>query len=327
MLVQSSRNADEFVKTVSRHQEKVNQVKGMIHSTLEGTLDKIKAVLKSDVDGFFDVKYGDMFQEILGFIRNYSVVNYDLYITSPKFSNSLHLVFQDFKHSVDTFMAETINPKVISFVREQEKKIAENLQTIGDTYSAMIHDAMTEYHKEMESFVISPMTKIGFRMPDAETVRNRAGIVFSQPSVAMQYGLGIRTSAIMRLGLYSVMKKIKRWFVRKSQPDRAEQAHALKYGLNRLKKETEASLQFQFKNYRENLKYQYIFALAEAFCEALYQALTDHFGGYITDISKSIGAINDKQTDKEHFQNFLKKIEDIVGNTQARLKQLKLEMK
>ncbi len=326
MLVQSSKNAEEFVETVRRHQEKVNQVKGMIHSTLEGTLDKIKTVLKSDVDGFFDTKYGELFQEVLGFIRNFSVVNYELYITSPRFSNALYLLFQDFKHSVDTFMAETVNPKVISFVRDQEKKIAENLQTIGDTYSAMIHDAMTEYHKEMESFVVSPMTQIRFRMPDAETVRSRAGIVFSQPSVAMQYGFGIKSSAIMRLGMYAVMKKIKGWFVKKSKQDRAEQVHALKYGLTRLKKETEASLQFQFKNYRENLKYQYIFALAEAFCESLYQALTDHFGGYVTDISKSISAIHDKQSDKEHLQNFLKKIEDIVGNTQERLKRLKLEM-
>ena len=97
----------------------------------------------------------------MNFIRSYTVLyqNYQENLKAAGFSNTLYLVFQEFKHSLDTYMAETINPEVIRFVREKETRIKEYLDSVSSSFDIMVQDAIVEYNKMMGNFGINKSRK------------------------------------------------------------------------------------------------------------------------------------------------------------------------
>jgi len=76
-----------------------------------------------------------------------------------------------------------------------------------------------------------------------------------------------------------------------------------------VKRETEKSVVFHFKDYQENIKFQYIYKLIEAASNSLYEALTDRFRVYVTDLSDILELINNKLVDKQRAFEILKEME------------------
>ena len=87
--------------------------------------------------------------------------------------------------------------------------------------------------------------------------------------------------------------------LKKSTENRQEdEIHALKDGIDRMKRETERSIISHFKDYRENLKFQYIFKLADAAFQSLLECLKERFDTYSTDIARIMQWADGHQTDK-----------------------------
>ena len=78
-----------------------------------------------------------------------------------------------------------------------------------------------------------------------------------------------------------------------------DRIRALEDGLLRLKRETEAVIRFHFKDYRENLKYQYLFKLVDALAADLYTLLMNRFQAYTADSAQLAELIGSKQSDKQ----------------------------
>jgi hypothetical protein len=76
-----------------------------------------------------------------------------------------------------------------------------------------------------------------------------------------------------------------------------------------MKRETERSIVFHFKNYRENIKFQYVFKLADAVSNKYYDMLTEQFQTYITELTSLITLVNQKRIDKKQLFNILKEID------------------
>ena len=66
-----------------------------------------------------------------------------------------------------------------------------------------------------------------------------------------------------------------------------------------MKKETEGSLVFHFKNYKENLKFQYIFKLLDDASNHIYDVMMERFHDYTQDLSQLTSSTAKKQVDKE----------------------------
>ena len=66
-----------------------------------------------------------------------------------------------------------------------------------------------------------------------------------------------------------------------------------------MKRETERSIVSHFKDYKENIKFQYLFRLADAISENIHQTLLERFKGYDTDLSKIVELMNTDRIDKE----------------------------
>ncbi len=324
---------NEMIGKITQHQKQTDKIMSMIKSTFDGAVHTIKQELKSDADRFFDPKYGDVLKRLTNFIRSYniadlrerfepapeepddSVKSYDIadsgmIVRSEEetdisiFSNHLYMVFQDFRQSLDMFMAETINPEIIRFVREEEKKIIENLEVIAGSYNNMIRDTLAEYNRILKNTGINPVSKIqdNLELPDMNFIKNNNGLTLLPAAASMNYGIQIKTHAFTRLGVHRMFKSLKKLF-RVEIDEKEYLIAALKESISRLKKDTEKSLILHFRDYCENMKFQYIFRLVDAVSGILYDMLLDRFYTYTSDLSSITAVIDENRIDKKELSH------------------------
>jgi hypothetical protein len=106
-----------------------------------------------------------------------------------------------------------------------------------------------------------------------------------------------------------VVKFFKKILKKPIQNKNEEEILALKDGVSRMKRETERSIIFHFKDYKENIKFQYILKLAEVVSKTLYEALIDRFQTYVSNLTTVVEQISEKRIDKEQASRVLKEME------------------
>lgn len=305
VLAKGADEASRLMKKIKSQQKKTNRVKSMVKSTLEGAVQQIKREIRSDVDHFFDSRYGEVLPSLLDFVKSYNISfhQYQDRVAADGFSSTLYLVFQDFKHGIDTFMAENINPQIFSFVKDEEEKVKEYFDTITGPYEVMVNDALAEYNAAMERLGLGAASD--YRKPagglDLKTLKQTKNLAFPPAAATMNYSAVIKTEAIMRLGMYNFIKQIKRLIRQPVKDEAANAMSALKNAIKRMKKETEEGLVFHFKNYKENLKFQYVFQLVDAVSDNIHDVLMERFHDYTQDLSQLTGSMAKNQVNKEQL--------------------------
>ena len=101
---------------------------------------------------------------------------------------------------------------------------------------------------------------------------------------------------------------------------------ALKDGVRGIKRETEKAVVFHFKNYRENLKFQYIFKLVDAVSHAVFESMVSRFQIYATDLDYLMKLIDREENEKEHALTILaemsrnaKRLDERIGRARDRM--------
>ena len=302
VLAQDADSMAGALKKISRHQQRLEQIKSTITKTLNGAVSEIKKELQRDTHRFFDGQSGNLANDLERYIHSYTFApeTYQESLKHTDFSQTLYLVFQEFKQSIDTYITETINPAVIRFLQAKEKRIREYFAALIVPFDAMIEDVLDEFsgrlgRGELFNEGINPSSN---KPPKMDAVIS-VGSLRPPPLVAaMQYSTKIKTEAIMRLGLYRVMGNVSKLF-RKSDDRESEQSlRALKDAIRRMKRETGKSVVFHLKDYRENLKFRYLFKLAEATADGCAETALNRFQAYFSDLSATMARIGTSQNDK-----------------------------
>jgi len=310
ILTRNTESANGIIENVKKHQIRMNQIKSVIKSTLDGSIQQIKRELKIEIDRYFDIRSGNVIHDIVEFIKNYSIPyqQYEDDVKASGFSNTLYLIFQEFKQTLDMFMTETINPEVIRFVRKQEARIHEHLESIAGPFDVMVQDAIATYNRMMGNLGINRsnenIKKID--LPDIGTIKSITGLTLPPVVAYMRYTAKMKTEATMRLGLYKIVKIFKKLFKKPIQGKNEEEILALKDGVLRMKREMEKSVISHLKDYQENIKFQYIYKLVEAESNSLYETLLDRFQVYVADLSSIVDLINNKMIDREQTFEMMK---------------------
>lgn len=319
-----------LVKKISSHRQSINSVKAMIRSTLDGSLQSIRNELRKDIDRFFDVRSGDVMAEILEFIGSYSVpaAHYKENLKSAGFSGTIYLAFQDFKQALDTFIAENTIPGIIRFVKQEEQKIITRLSAVAGPFESMIRDALKGYGTVPEGLGISleqeEHTEI--KLPDPDTIRTGTGLALPPLVAAMRYSARIKAEAVMRLGAYSFMGFFRKLLKQPAPNHRGQAIRALKDSSRRMKLETRRSILFHFKDYRENMKFQYILKLLDAAAGELYDSLFDRFQVYAADLSRTVELMGRKKIDRHQASELLAEMQKDVDGIKARIDQARKKM-
>ncbi|MBW1776656.1 MAG: dynamin family protein [Deltaproteobacteria bacterium] len=283
-LTQSTSDVGDLIAKLKAHQERTEQIRSVIQTTLDGSVLKMKGELKSDIDRFFDVRPPGIGNRILRFIREWAppYERYEGLVEKNGFSQAMYQLFSDFKENLDTFIAEAVNPEVIRFVKDAETKMARYLAGMAAPFEAMVRDALEDYNRNMDALDIpsSVEPSAGSVKMDMDWIRQGAGIRLPQNDMALRYSAKIRSDALLHFGFFSFTGWIAKLLKRPVSETQREGIRSLRKGVSRMKSETEKTVLLHFKDYRENIKFQYIFKISEAasryLMDTLFQRLQDY---------------------------------------------------
>lgn len=317
-------NRNQMNENIKIHQKKIAETRKLIQNTFSGSVQKLKKELKSDIDSFFDDKYGDVITEVVQYITNYQF-DYSKYhetFTEDGFSNTLYIVFQEFKQSLNTHMTEKTTPQIIKFVKTMETKITEFLMSIAKPFDLIVKEKIEDYQASMNEIGFSMnMQTSNHSLKDIELIKREAGIFLPKAVTITSYTKLIQTDAIIRFGVYSIAAFFKSIFNRKDK--KKDAARALKDSIKRIKKETIRSVKFNFLDYKENLKFKYIFALIDKMVDDLFNSLDDSFHNYVEDLTEISMAIKDNAVDKDQLGTKLESIQIKATNLKSRMGEIR----
>ena len=304
LLLADETRAAEIVARIKRNQEQMGRIRSVIKSTLDGSIQIIRKDLRREVDRFFDPHTPDVIGALRDFIRNYSVPSWQEHLdglAAAGFPNTLYHVYQEFKQALDGYIAESITPQIFHFVRAQEQRVVDALHQAALPYGSMVEDAVGDFRTTVGELGIGGAMDEGRHpaaLPGLEAIRRAASLKLPPASAAMRYSAKVKSEAILRLGAYKVLRGFRK-LIRKPVTDgHQEEIRALKDGVERMKRETERSVLFHFKDYRENIKFRYMFPMVESAADQIAEALLDRFRTYEEDLTQMVALIDADQADK-----------------------------
>ncbi len=330
VLVKDTDHAAGILKKIKAHQKRLEKTKTTIKRALSGAMPEIKNVLQKEVNRFFDVHAGSVIQNIGRFIRDYTLVpeNYLESLKNSDLSQTLYVVFQDFKQSIDSHITEAINPELIRFIQENEKRIGEYFDSLMVPFDTMVNDAYAEFNwRGGRNLSASDTVKSSpNKPPDLDVILNESGLRPPALVTAIHYSTGIKAEAIVRLGYYKAMRNAKTVFRKTAVHQGDVRLKVLEDAVRRMKRETEKSAVFHLKDYRENLKFGYLFKLVEAVSNRYAEAVLDRFQMYFTDMSASVEHIGTSQSDKENTRWILDEMDRIIQDLSEKISRIRGEI-
>ena len=130
----------------------------------------------------------------------------------------------------------------------------------------------------------------------------------------------------MRLGIYREIRNVSKFFRKSANREGEETLRALKDAIRRMKRETGKSVSFHLKDYRENLKFRYLFKLAEAASDSFAQTVLDRFQAYFSDLSVTMKRIGASQNDKAKAVSILDEMDRISRQLNTKLDLIRKEI-
>ncbi|MBL0713015.1 MAG: dynamin family protein [Desulfosarcina sp.] len=304
LLSADENRAGDIIKRIGDNRQRMAQIRSVIKNTLDGGIHKLRKEMRVDVDRFFDPHSTDSMRQMIDFVRSYHVPAWQEHLqnlATAGFANTLYYVYQEFKQALDGFIAESINPEIFRFVRDRERRLVEYLHTVAEPYSAMVEEAVDEFQRTAADLGITCAAESihpHALLPGLEVIRKTSRLQLPPANAAMRYSARVKTEAIMRLGAYRFLRGFRKLLRKPVDEGRGEAVQALKDGVERMKKETERSLLFHFKDYRENIKFGYIFKMVESASVQIADALLERFQTYESDLAQMVALIDENQTVK-----------------------------
>ena len=330
ILTSDSLNVKLIHDHLSKHQKKMGQIQKLINSTFEGGLNKLKKELKGEANQFFDDKYGQIVPGVVEFIHNYSIEyqNYTDHFKDVGFANTLYMIFREFKQALDTYMTETVNPKIMRFSKTADGMLEETLHAMAQPFDGLIRDMVKDYQTAMDEAGLFMDTELNttLQLPGVDVVKKKADIGLPAAGTITQYSSFIKTDAFVRYGVFAISDYIRNLFRRGPKTGEKEGGRALLSGIDRIKKETEKSIKFYFLNYRENLKFKYLFAVATSLSEELKQSLNNRFNHFFGDLDTISRQIAQKSETRENASQVFIDLENKLTGVRERIQTIRQEI-
>ena len=322
ILARDSQSTQELINRLKKHQERVDQMKTVLKTTIAGAVTKIKEKLNVEVNRFFDVHSGEIIKRILEFVKNYHGITKRIKSKSDLagVSKAMYLSYQDFKHALDKFITEDINPEVIQFIKVQQKEIGKYLTSIIKPYNAMLSDTVDDYIDLIKKLGLSLKMEgqPSIEFSEIDVRHQQTGLNPPKLIATMHYSARIKTTAILRLGVFSLQRNFKKMLKKPASRQEEVFRKALSGGIRQMKRETLKSVVEQLRDYRENLKFAFLLKLVENSAEYLTHLMRDRFQMFFTDIAAVAIRLDSTKSDKQRTSEILEEMSqwaaDIKGS-------------
>lgn len=331
LFSRDEKEAEKIIQGITQQQKKMVQIKKVVEATGAGAVPKIKDELKNDSNRFFDADSGESIGNLIDFIRNYSADSkyYKQNSKESGFMTSVSLVFQEFKRALDRKMADSVYPDVVSFVFKSEKKVEAYFKSIFEPYESLVDGALADLEKVLNEFDIKNNIARGEQRPELPTLDElkETSKLKLPPLVAiMRYSAKIKTEAIVRLGYYAVVKGVTNIFKKGNPVDDGTYFKALQSSVEQMKQLTEKTVLYQCKDYRENLKFKYLFKLVDLVAQKLTETLTGRFQAYGIGTAEMVDLIKRHQADKTQAIDVIRQMESLATGVGARIADLRKQV-
>jgi GTPase SAR1 family protein len=328
LVSRSEDDARRIAAGIAGQQERISRIKTVVAATTAGAVPKIKKELSADVNRFFDFPSGTCAGVITGFIRDYRVdfTQYEGRLKENGFLNTLYLVFQEFKLALDTTVTAVAYPEIVQFVRREEEKIENAIASVFQPYEGIVDQGLAELRTVMNGFDTERRPEGHFRpqdRPSVAAVKESAGLKLPPLVAFLGYSAQIKTEAFFSLGFFSIVTFFKRVLKKNAAGTKSSHIRALQKSVGRMKRLTEESLRFQFKDYRENLKFIYLFRLVDEVALRLVENLTDRFQAYGDDTTEISTYFDRQQSDREHIAALIENMQAAAGALDDKIARLR----
>jgi GTPase SAR1 family protein len=302
ILSRDAASARKVAGRIRDHQRRFGQILTAFQSALSGVGPAIKQEVGGDVNRFLAPGSGEIVATINTFISGFRLgpESYGERLRHSGFLQTLYQVFQVFKQALDSFITEQINPEIIRFIAAEEIKIRDALESIAAPYQGVIADAYTEFCSLMSKLGISIdcAEPESIAMPNIDSLLRQAGLSIPPLVTTIGYTARIRTQAVLRRGVYRTVSGFKK-IMKKPVKHGEDDARAIQEAMRVIKRETRQSLEFHLKDYQENLKFRYLFRLAETVAQRFEQAVIQQLQAYSADFGMLAQRLGTQQGDGE----------------------------
>jgi hypothetical protein len=328
LLGQDAASTEAVLGKINRHQMRMLQLKSTLRSTLDGHLSKLHQKLRAQVDGFFDPRANGPVKAMARCIEAYcfDMERFRPIVISAGFRQALYQAYQEFKQHLDAFVADNVTPEVVRFIRKAEKMMEESFEELAAPFEGLLQEALGEYRQSLQQVGIGVDVGSAQRhskLFDLGRVRTSAGIKLPQAEMAFRFSAKIQSEAVLRLGMYTFVTLVKRVLKKPFATKEEDGVQALRGAVDRMKKETMKSLLSHFRDYSENIKFQYMLKLADRTGDALFDGLVEKFQSYAADIQQISRFATTHQQDKVQSLNALEGAQQSIGQLQRRLGELR----
>ncbi len=327
VLSRDSQSTQELIKKLKNHQERIDQMKTVLKTTMTGAVSKIKEKLNVKVNRFFDIHSGDLVKKIFEFVKNYQSITKTVKTKSDLagVSKTMYLSYQDFKQALDKYITEEINPEVIQFVKIQEEEIGKYLDSIIKPYNALLSDTFDNYIGLIKRLGLSLKMegRPSIEFSEIDTRYRQTGLKPPKLVTTMHYSARIKTTAILSLGVFSLQRNVKKLLKKPASQQEEVFRRALSGGIRQMKRETLKSVVEQLRDYRENLKFAFLLKQVENAAEHLTHLMLDRFQVFFTDIVAVAARLENTKSDKQRTAEILNEMRQWAANVKGSIDHLR----
>lgn len=311
------------VESLQEMRRKLEERKFAIKDSLDGRSVKIKAVVGHDVERFLDARFGELSLDIRDFVERYTVDLRSRVKNMPEEGFSAHLygLFQEFRESFEGFIVEKINPRLVSFIREEEKKIEEMFGSVTGLHEALVKEAYDQHASILEQIGLGAGGGEGRSMEiTLEGIKKSVHPAMPSFLASLHFGADMRAGAIVRFGVYRGIRAIRKIFRRQGEGLDQDVLEALSDALHRIKKEAGSSLTFTIGDYKERLKFQHLYRFTDTMARGIYDMIIDRFRVFSVDMSELASFMEQNQDQKDRT---IRMVADLEKKAEQALEQIR----
>lgn len=272
-------NLGSLKKSMKHLKNKQKALQGTL-GTLENAIAGLKESLRKELDvavgRYFDTTTGPIIQETLDMVEHYPVdAQYQRDLADYRqLLRQLHRFYLEFRQNLARYLIEKVNLRVIEFAKEQEEFLQDRLKHSSRAFWSLFVTALEDYRKELADFSIDLRSVGAADECDWSGLEKIAPPSFSafvdeqmvgRGALLMKFGLGRLTRYLNQL-----KKRIgRRKAAKQSAPQENE---SFQEAVSLVKSETKSELLYDFRDYRQNFKYAYLYRILDEGTEQLLKS-------------------------------------------------------
>lgn len=304
-------------KQLKSKQKALQGTLGTLENAIAGLKESLRKELDNAVGSYFDLSYGPLIQETMDMVEHYPVdPQYQKDLSDYRqLLRQLHRFYMEFRQSLARYLIEKVNLRVIEFAKEQEEFLQDRLNHSSRAFWSLFTTALEDYRKELAQFgielsVISASEGYDWSAMEKITPPSFSAFVDEQVigrgTLLMKFGLGRLTRFLNQL-----KGKIGR---RKSPLEKkSEGSESFQEAVSLVKSETKSELMYDFRDYRQNFKYGYLYKILDEGTAHLLEAFKSRAEMAQLDFANLLKQSEVAGEERQQMLETLKRIGQISG--------------